>query len=128
MATQMKYSHQREAILNFLRTRLDHPTAEVVYANIRQEIPNISLGTVYRNLNNLANNGTIQRLTYGGKTDHFDANVMPHYHFMCNICGSVQDVHMSTHESLIKDACNCIHANIDSVSVFFSGTCENCIS
>ncbi len=59
----LKYSKQRESIKNFLVTRYDHPTAETVYLNIRREFPNISLGTVYRNLNLLAEIGEIQKLS-----------------------------------------------------------------
>ncbi len=55
----LKYSRQREAIKNFLMTRHDHPTADVVYSNVRTEFPNISLGTVYRNLTLLADLGEI---------------------------------------------------------------------
>ena len=61
----LKYSKQRESIKNFLVTRYDHPTAETVYLNIRKEFPNISLGTVYRNLNLLAEIGEIQKLSPG---------------------------------------------------------------
>ena len=79
----LKYSKQREAIKNFLVTRYDHPTAETVYLNIRKEFPNISLGTVYRNLNLLAEIGEIQKLSSGIGPDRFDGNPAPHYHFIC---------------------------------------------
>ena len=61
----LKYSRQREAIKDFLMTRKDHPTADVVYSNVRTEFPNISLGTVYRNLTLLADLGEIARLRVG---------------------------------------------------------------
>ena len=80
----LKYSRQREAIKEFLMTRKDHPTADVVYMNVRQEFPNISLGTVYRNLTLLSDIGEIVRLRVGEGVDHFDANTNPHYHFVCN--------------------------------------------
>ena len=82
----MKYSRQREAIKNFLMTRKDHPTADMVYSNIRQEFPNISLGTVYRNLTLLSDIGEIQRLHFSDGVDHFDADISPHYHFVCQNC------------------------------------------
>ena len=73
----LKYSKQREAIKNFLVTRYDHPTAETVYLNIRKEFPNISLGTVYRNLNLLAEIGEILKLSPGIGPDRFDGNPAP---------------------------------------------------
>lgn len=66
----LKYSRQREAIKDFLMTRNDHPTADVVYSNVRTEFPNISLGTVYRNLTLLADLGEIARLRVGDGVDH----------------------------------------------------------
>ena len=98
----IKHSKQREAIMAFLKTRYDHPTADTVYMNIRQEFPNISLGTVYRNLSLLADLGEIQKLTPGQGPDRFDANVQPHYHFICKTCGQVMDMDM---ENLDLEAC-----------------------
>ena len=86
----MKYSRQRESIKNFLSTRKDHPTADAVYMNIRKEYPNISLGTVYRNLSLLASVGEIQKISCGDGVDHFDPNADPHYHFVCRDCGAVK--------------------------------------
>ena len=68
----LKYSRQRESIKACLMNRHDHPTADALYASIREEYPNISLGTVYRNLNLLVETGEIQRLTCGDGADHFD--------------------------------------------------------
>ena len=78
-----KRSKQRESIKKFLNTRYDHPTAETVYMNIKEEFPNISLGTVYRNLSLLADIGEIQKLSTGIGPDRFDGNPKPHYHFIC---------------------------------------------
>lgn len=89
----MKYSRQRAAILSFLRSRRDHPTAELVYSNVKAEFPNISLGTVYRNLNQLAEAGMIAKHSFGGVgIDHFDYNTSPHYHFVCSCCSAVIDL------------------------------------
>ena len=71
MAT-LKYSRQRESIKEFLRTRTDHPTADVVYENMKLIYPNISLGTVYRNLSLLADLGEIKKLSSFAGADHFD--------------------------------------------------------
>ena len=74
MAT-LKYSRQRESIKEFLMTRKDHPTADVVYENMKKIYPNISLGTVYRNLSLLSEIGEIQKLSNFGGADHFDGCV-----------------------------------------------------
>ena len=78
----LKRSKQRESIKKFLISRYDHPTAETVYMNIKEEFPNISLGTVYRNLSLLADIGEIQKLSTGIGPDRFDGNPKPHYHFL----------------------------------------------
>ena len=79
----LKYSRQRESIKEFLRSRTDHPTADTVYENLRQIYPNISLGTVYRNLSLLSDIGEIRKLTNFGSADRYDGRVAPHSHFMC---------------------------------------------
>ena len=92
----LKYSRQREAIKEFLATRKDHPTADVVYQNIREIYPHISLGTVYRNLTLLSDIGEILRLHLSDGVDHFDADTSLHYHFICKDCGSVIDLEMDS--------------------------------
>ena len=88
----LKYSRQREAIKASLMNRCDHPTADALYASIREEFPNISLGTVYRNLNLLVETGEIRKLSCGSGADHYDGDVSPHYHFVCRECGHVYDM------------------------------------
>jgi Fur family peroxide stress response transcriptional regulator len=121
-----KYSHQREAIISFLKTRTDHPTADVVYQNISETIPNISLGTVYRNLNQLADAGVILRFTVNGRTDRYDADTSPHCHFICKCCGAVKDIFINPTEKLIEEASSISCDSIENVSVFFHGICEDC--
>ena len=88
----LKYSRQRESIKEFLRSRTDHPTADTVYENLRQIYPNISLGTVYRNLSLLSDIGEIRKLTNFGSADRYDGRVAPHSHFMCTRCNRVIDM------------------------------------
>ena len=85
----IKYSRQREAIVQYLTGRTDHPSAESVYQALRQTHPNISLGTVYRNLSLLSDLGEIQKITVNEGPDRFDGNPAPHYHFSCRGCGWV---------------------------------------
>ena len=88
----LKYSRQRESIKEFLMTRTDHPTADTVYENMKLIYPNISLGTVYRNLSLLSDLGEIKKLASFGGADRFDGRVEPHCHFMCTDCGCVIDL------------------------------------
>ena len=125
MAT-LKYSRQRETIKNFLMTRKDHPTADIVYMNVRQDNPNISLGTVYRNLTLLADIGEIQRLRVGDGVDHFDADTSPHYHFVCTECGSVVDLEMDSIENITEIAGANFDGHITGHVTYFYGTCKHC--
>ena len=122
----LKYSRQREAIVNFLKTRYDHPTADVVYSNVRTEFPNISLGTVYRNLTLLADLGEIARLHLGDGVDHFDYNTNPHYHFVCSECGGVSDLETPEHIVVDTAAFQNFGGEIHGYSVHFYGVCPHC--
>ncbi len=123
----LKHSKQRDMIMEFLLTRKDHPTADVVYMNVRQQNPNISLGTVYRNLTLLADLGEIQRLRLGDGVDHFDADTSRHYHFICNDCGSVIDLEMESIESITDIAAKHFKGHVTGHVTHFYGSCENCL-
>jgi len=122
----LKHSKQRDSIIEFLSTRKDHPTADVVYMNVRQAFPNISLGTVYRNLTLLADIGEIARLRLGDGIDHFDYNAAPHYHFICSSCGSVIDLDMSDISSITETAQKNFDGEIEGHVTYFYGLCKNC--
>ena len=126
MAT-IKYSRQRESIQEFLRHTTSHPTADMVYQHIRTIYPKISLGTVYRNLNLLADMGEILKFTCGDGQDRFDGNTDPHYHVMCTKCNNVFDLFMKPLDH-VNDLAN---ANFDGVidhhKIMFYGTCKHCM-
>lgn len=122
----LKHSRQRDMIKAFLMTRKDHPTADMVYANVRQQNPNISLGTVYRNLTLLAELGEIQRLRVGDGVDHFDADTSPHYHFVCTACGGVMDLEMDSIEHITEIAGANFDGHIAGHVTYFYGVCGNC--
>lgn len=122
----LKYSRQRESILNFLENRKDHPTADTVYANLRKEFPNISLGTVYRNLSLLADIGQIQKIVTGEGPDRFDYTVNPHYHFICTECGNVLDIDVAIPENFLADAGSNFSGSITGHRTYFYGLCEDC--
>lgn len=122
----LKYSRQRQVIKDFLMTRKDHPTADTIYMNVRQEYPNISLGTVYRNLSLLADLGEIQRLQVGDGTDHFDADTSRHYHCVCTECGSVVDLEMDSIDHITKTAGQHFDGKIQGHVTYFHGVCGIC--
>jgi len=120
-----KYSHQRELIKRNMLSRYDHPTADAVYTSIRQEIPNISLGTVYRNLKLLVEQGELLSLDIGDGKEHFDGTVAPHYHFICDNCRKVYDIMMDklNIEQLASDH---FDGDIYGHKTYFYGLCSDC--
>lgn len=127
MAT-LKYSRQREAIKTFLMNRSDHPTADVVYTNLRKEYPNISLGTVYRNLSLLEELGELKRFSVGDGLEHYDANLTPHQHFICTRCHQVHDVWTHDTDSIVAAAADLCPGKIEACQITFLGLCDKCRS
>lgn len=123
----LKYSRQREAIKEFLASTKEHPTADTVYMHVREEFPRISLGTVYRNLNLLADMGEINKITTADGGDRFDATTDPHYHVICTSCGKVSDLYMEPLDSIDKLAEKCFDGSIESHTAMFFGTCSDCL-
>lgn len=122
----IKRSVQRELIRNNLAHRTDHPTADIVYQSIREELPNISLGTVYRNLRFLVDQGDALSLKLGDGKEHFDGNVNPHFHFICTQCGCVDDIFMPSIDEICTIAAQYYSGNIKGHSTYFYGTCPKC--
>lgn len=122
-----KHSRQREAIKTFLEGRKDHPTADTIYANLREEYPNISLGTVYRNLGLLTDLGEISRITTGTGPERYDGNAAPHQHFICTKCEHVYDVETEHLEEALRSAVKSCPGRIDSCTTNFYGVCQSCL-
>ena len=122
-----RYSRQREAIHTYLLSTKQHPTAEAVYEYIRQSFPNISLGTVYRNLNFLVEHGDALRLEFGDGVDHFDGKTIPHNHFYCKGCGRVIDLDMDPIDHIDRIADAGFRGSIQGHSIYFYGICEDCL-
>lgn len=120
-----KRSYQREVILDILSKNRCHPSASCVYEQTRKIIPNISLGTVYRNLSKLAQDGTVLRLDLGIGTEHFDFDTTPHYHIVCEKCNAVTDV-FEYKDSLNSLAKAHYGGEIKSHTLVFYGVCEEC--
>lgn len=124
----MKKSRQRDAILANLKNRCDHPTADMIYMDIRKEIPNISLGTVYRNLSLLADHGMIHRFCVDGKAERFDGLTGNHYHFICQECGEIFDLMLSEMTVINEAAQKVCDGQILSHTTNFYGVCGKCMS
>lgn len=127
MATT-KYSRQRESIKEYLANTEDHPTADMIYTKIREIYPNISLGTVYRNLNLLVDQGEIIKLTCGDGSDHFDYKKRPHYHFVCKTCGRVIDLDLDPLDHINTLASSNFPGEIGGHTALFHGQCKDCIN
>ena len=123
----LKHSKQRDSIKAYLASTTAHPTADTVYLHVREEFPHISLGTVYRNLNLLADIGEAIKITTPDGADRFDGNTEPHYHVLCTKCGSVIDLEMESLTSINKIAEDHFPGSIESHTALFFGVCENCL-
>lgn len=88
----MRYSRQRELITEVIKCRTDHPTADMIYASCKESEPKLSLGTVYRNLKQLADDGVIITLETVDKKLHYDGDISRHSHFICEKCGKIIDL------------------------------------
>ena len=92
MQQATRYSPKREAILQCLRSTTCHPSAEWVYSQLKPQIPDLSLATVYRNLARFRSEGAVQVIGSVNGEDRYDGNVVPHGHFICRACGAVLDL------------------------------------
>lgn len=122
----MRLTTQRQIILEELGKVTSHPTANEVYDMVRRRLPRIGLGTVYRNLELMADTGIILKLEVGGTQKRFDATVEPHYHIRCSACGKVNDIHMAVQEQMNHLAEKASNYKILGHHIEFSGICENC--
>ena len=125
----LKYSRQRESIKNYLMATKEHPTADEVYMNVKQEFPNISLGTVYRNLNLLTDIGEAIKISTPNGGDRFDGKLEPHNHFLCTKCGRLLDLEldMQSIDEVNRLAAENFDGVITSSSTLFYGECSDCI-
>ncbi|MGI6129596.1 MAG: Fur family transcriptional regulator [bacterium] len=119
-------TRQRRVILDVLRSTKAHPTADWVYERVREEIPNISLGTVYRNLKLLRDMDEVMELSFGSTYSRFDGNPKPHYHFSCVDCGRVLDVDIPVSEELEQQVREKHGWEVLSHRVLFYGRCSEC--
>jgi Fur family ferric uptake transcriptional regulator len=125
--SNMRLTSQRQVILEELQKVTSHPTASDVFDMVRKRLPRIGLGTVYRNLDLLAERGVIKKIEVGGEQKRFDGDTSPHYHIRCVKCNRVEDIFIERLGKLEKNAASCCNYKILDHHVQFSGICSECL-
>ena len=123
MATLRRYSRQRERIYQAVHASWEHPSAQMVYDLLREELPRLSLGTVYRNLHQMAQEGMLQELE--GPTARFDACLAPHAHIRCTCCGRVMDLSALEEPEPVRSAAEA-GWQVERYSLMLEGICPAC--
>ena len=128
MEPASKNFRKRNAILTYLQSKVTHPSAEVIYSDLKQEIPDLSMGTVYRNLNLFRQQGQASVIATVRGVERFDANTDPHVHFICENCDSVLDLmEMEVPEALKTQASSCCGGRATACQLSFTGLCAQCL-
>ena len=123
----MNHSVQRDAILSELRSVTTHPTAEDIYKRLRVRMPKISIGTVYRNLEQLSAAGIIRKLELSDRLRRFDGDLTPHFHRRCCSCGEVSDIPAERLDALLGElAAAAARHSCSGYQVEFTGVCGKC--
>ena len=125
-ASMIRLTTQRQIILEELAKVKTHPTASELYDMVRKRLPRIGLGTVYRNLELMADSGMILKLEVGGTQKRFDATTDEHYHIRCAGCGRVDDINMPVIKHLVAEAGAITAYTIIGHHVEFTGICSAC--
>lgn len=119
---------QKRIILEELQQLHSHPSASQLYEKVKKRIPNISLGTVYRNLDLLVKNGVIQKIENGCAETRYDGDLSPHIHLQCTSCGTIDDLPFDT-EKLLKKEIEDVHGyDIQAMRLELKGLCPDCQS
>ena len=122
----MKYSVQRQTILEDVKERHDHPTAEMIYASVQRKVPNISLGTVYRNLNQLVEHGIIKKIATMQGGDRFDYKMEDHAHVHCTVCNQLFDLPYESLHAIDRTIEDETGYHVLSYDIVFRGICHEC--
>ncbi len=129
MTQPKKHFRKRDAILTCLQESKSHPSAEAIYTRLKPVIPDLSLGTVYRNLNLFKQQGLAISVATVSGVERFDGDTHPHVHFLCNGCDAVIDLEtMAVPESLKEAARQSSGGQIDACSLSFTGLCRECLN
>lgn len=122
----MRYSKQRELILNTVLQNKIHPTADDVYNLLKNDYPGLSLGTVYRNLNFLSEHNMLKKISVPSGSDCFDGTLAEHQHLVCVKCGKVYDISIPEISKIESDVFNRTGFSINVSSLAFEGVCWKC--
>jgi Fe2+ or Zn2+ uptake regulation protein len=123
---KLRQTDARRIILEELKDLNSHPTADEVYEIVRKRIPRVSLGTIYRNLEILSENGQIQKLEGGGTQRRFDGNTGNHYHLRCVDCGRVMDLPTQPLKEIERAVFNLVEYEIHHYKLDLIGVCPPC--
>ncbi len=127
MESRSKHFRKRSAILDYLRRSPEHPSAEMIFAHLKAEIPDLSLGTVYRNVSYFKDQGILTSVGTVQGIERFDADLTPHVHFICQGCGQVRDLPgVQVSPEFSRDAARVSGGSVDSCRVTFYGRCAGC--
>ena len=127
MERTSKHFRKRDAILQCVRSTTTHPSAEWVFENVRTEVPDISLATVYRNLSLFKDQGLIASLGTVKGIERFDGNTDPHVHFICTGCGAVMDLpEISVPQELNEAVSRSSGGRVETCQLSFTGLCGEC--
>lgn len=122
----VRMTPQRHAILQYLLSSMEHPTADEIYKALEGNFPNMSVATVYNNLRVFKDAGLVRELTYGDASSRFDANVTDHYHVICRSCGKITDFDHTAPLDLESRAAEETGYVVESHRLEFYGTCPTC--
>ena len=125
-APMIRLTTQRQIILEELAKVKTHPTASELYDMVRKRLPRIGLGTVYRNLELMADSGMILKIEVGGTQKRFDATTDDHYHIRCSTCGRVDDIDVPVIRDLASQAAATTSYHILGHHIEFTGICSSC--
>jgi Fur family transcriptional regulator, peroxide stress response regulator len=125
-AQRRHQSHQRARILAWLRETDSHPTAAQVWEALLRELPHLSLGTVYRNLEVLVSDGVVAEVPWAGGGVRYDGNLKPHHHFICESCGKIDDLHLQAPPELARKLRRSRGRTARRIRIEFYGLCESC--
>ncbi len=123
----MRYSKQKKEILKVVLDSYNHPDAKEIYRLVKKNIPNISLGTVYRNLNILVNEGLIRKIFIYNGNDRYDKMLTNHNHVICQKCGKLHDISFLLNESNINMFEKETGFKITNCNFNINGICEECL-
>lgn len=122
----MKHSKQRDIILNNVKNRCDHPDAYMIYEDVKKIVPDVSLGTIYRNLNLLSELGLIKKIIVPEGNDRYDKTLINHSHIYCSKCENIYDMDICIDDFAEKiEKTN--NFKIVSYDVVFTGICRKCL-